>query len=222
MGKVTTTTYLTSNLELKTIVRERDDKGRFVKGGKKEFKPSSFDVGRVLEKKAETSVSLKQFESRARYVLGGKTDKKMKEGYEQILNTVIDSNVGDKGLASFFMVMNDLGPEGFDRLYQQYPEYIDSMYDYYSENKDGQIVKISNRKQKMKDMLYGSGDNGFLSRAGYSEADIKAKLTKIAIEDAKHNNLSEADVLKKIQKDPNYIYRSYLTYHYDETFKKVR
>lgn len=229
MVKITTSTYLTSNLEIKTIVRARDEHGRFIKGeSPKTVKTASFDVARVVNKKAQTSTSIKQFQSRIRYVIGDKSQEKINRGYEQILDTVIDSGIGDKDKAKFFLVMDKLGPSGFDDLYNKYPEYIDSMYDYYRVEKDDEIKFISNRKQKMHRMLNGTSKvKGFFNRVGFSDNEIEKELTDIAMSDfrKKYPNPTDKQIDQfkhQLNRNPNFIYSNYLDNHYNDVFDKLR
>lgn len=229
MAKLTTSTYLTANLEVKTIVRARDEHGRFIKGETpKVIKTASFDVARVVSKKAQSATSIKQFQSRIRYVIGDKSQEKIRHGYEQIIDTVIDSGIGDKDKAKFFLVMSELGPNGFDDLYNKYPEYIDNLYEYYKVEKDDEITFISNRKQKMHRLLNGSAKNsGFFSRAGYSDKMVEDKLRDIAYKDFRVNNPNPTDkqvelFKKQMVRNPNFIYDNYLRNHYNDVFDSLR
>lgn len=228
MAKVTTSTYLTANLELKTVARVRDEKGRFIKGeSPKTYKPKSLDVARILEKKAQSSTSIKQFQSKIRYTLGEKSDDMIKKGYHQLLDNVVDSGIGDKDLAKFFLVMNDLGPYGLDDFYDKYSNFLDNMYDYYNVHKDDEITFIGNRKQKMQRVLNGEKDvSGFFSRAGYTDKELEDRLTKIAYDDFKRENPDYTDDMlinfqSEINNDPDFIYRNYLNNHYNDVYNKV-
>ena len=229
MAKVTTSTYLTANLELKTVARVRDEKGRFIKGeSPKIYKPQSRDIARISDKKAQSSTSIKQFQSKIRYTLGDKSNQMIEKGYAQLLDNVVDSGIGDKDLSKFFLVMDDLGPSGLDDLYEKYPDFIDNMYDYYKVEKDDEITFISNRKQKMHRILNGNKKtHGFLERAGYTDKELEDRLTKIAYDDFKRENPDYTDDMlinfqTQINNDKNFIYRNYLNNHYNDVYDKVK
>ena len=230
--KITTSTQLTSNLEIKVTARARDERGRFVKlddgKTKKTFTVSSFDKARLLSKKAKESKSFKQFEGRAKYVIGDKGIEHIEKGYLVLVDTVIDSGIGDKDLAKFLLTMSELGPEGLDNFYNNYSEFLDDMYQYYKTEKDDEIISISNRKQKMHKTLNGVGNtNGFFSRAGYDDEKLTAKLTEIAQNDyiTQHPNATPEQITKfmqKMERNPNFIYKNYLDNHYNDYRIKIK